>query len=132
MFFFFFAEYYKVKMLPFQREGTLSDVVAGGLTLSVMVLVSRPSWQTGHRMYPCPLLWVPSACPGEPETDTFPEDTNCSFLCPYLGQLNWIVDRNRCAVSIFEKTNKLGSRCSANEFYEHMQSFLGRNYQEFR
>lgn len=75
--FLWFAEYYKVKMLPFQREVTLSDVVAGGLTLSVMVVVSRPSWQTGRRMCLCPLLWVLSACPGEPETGTFPEQTDC-------------------------------------------------------
>lgn len=67
------AEYYKVKMLPFQKEATLLDVVAGGLTPSVMVQVSRPSWLTGHRMCPCPSLWVQSACLGETGTARFPE-----------------------------------------------------------
>lgn len=63
--FLFLAECSKVKTLPFPWEAMLSDVVAGGLTLSVMALVSRRSSPTGRRMFPCPLLWVPSACLGK-------------------------------------------------------------------
>lgn len=60
----------------------LLDVAAGGLTLSVMVLVSRPLLPTGRRMFPCPSLWVPSACLGEPEGATLDVSRVDGLLIP--------------------------------------------------